>query len=79
MNGIIGEFEGISIRRCRCGSDVKVFEEGYARRSLDDDEGIYFMEPTCYTVECIENCGHEVWGYNTSEQAIEAWNAMMED
>lgn len=79
MSGIIGEFDGILIRLCRCGAEPKVFEEGFARRSLDDDdEGIYFAEPPTYTVECSE-CGCVMCLGKTPYEVIEAWNDMVDD
>lgn len=77
MSGMIGD---TLIRLCRCGAEPKVFEEGFARRSLDDDdEGIYFAEPPTYTVECSENCGCVMCLGKTPDEVIEAWNDMVGD
>lgn len=77
MSGIIGEFKGIPIRRCRCGGEPLIFEEGLARRQLDGtDNEIYFTEFYNYSVECDE-CADGVYG-DDIESTIRAWNYLME-
>lgn len=77
MSGIIGKFEGVPIRRCRCGSSPLIFEEGLARRQLaGTDNEMYFTEFYNYAVECDE-CGEGVYG-DDIEATIRAWNYLME-
>ncbi len=77
MNGIIGLFEGIRIKRCSCGGDAMLYREGNAKEIFDfdaDDYGeICFTEQCSYGVECAE-CIKEAYGYRTPEEAIKFWN-----
>jgi hypothetical protein len=77
MDGIIGKFKDIPIRRCRCGGEPVIFEEGLSRRDLTGtDNEIYFTAFYNYSVECDE-CGDGVCGSDI-EDTIRAWNYLME-
>ena len=78
-NGIVGQWTGIPIHYCKCGGKPIVYEEGMAKRILNDDisDEIYFTDWDGYSIEC-ENCGEVVSYCKTVESAITAWNNKME-
>ena len=77
MNGIVGKFQGIPIRLCKCGVCPEIYEEGVAKRYLTDEyPQVYFSDATAYFVECGE-CGEAEYAC-TIEAAIKKWNEKME-
>lgn len=73
-------FNGIPIVNCSCGADPHFYGEGTAFEEYDEygNKEMYFVDFYGYTVEC-QNCSKMTYSHRTPEEAIAAWNAMMED